>query len=87
MRVKLYNDKWLQSSGTCILTRSAHINLPSIELDAITFTPSNAIPTVNNLHANGDITPFIEPIDEPFPPLLKSADSTSRFFGRKMEKN
>jgi len=86
IRVQLYNDKWLQSSGTNIPTSSPRINLPSSELDAITFTPST-IPTVDDLLVDGDIPPNRELISDPLPPLLDSADlhesiirSNSRLF-------
>ena len=70
--VELYNNKWLQSSGTRILTR--YINLPSRKLDAIILIPSNAISTVDNLHVNGNKPPFIETSDEILPPLIDSED-------------
>ena len=73
MRVELYNDKWLQSSGTTIPTRSLHVNLPSSELDTIAFTPST-IPTVDDLLVDGDVPPPIELLSDPLPPLLDSAD-------------
>ena len=73
MRVELYNDKWLQSSGTRLPTRSAHIDLPSNKLDDIAFTPST-IPTVKDLLINSNILPVIETIADPLLLLLDSAD-------------
>ena len=76
MRVELYNNKWLLSSSNTILTQSTHIDLHSRKLDSIAFTShvSDAIPTVKDLHVNGDITPVIETLEEPMPPLLDSVE-------------
>lgn len=74
MRVKLYNDKWIQCPNNRIQTRSDHINLSSSQLDAIAFAPSNAIPTVADLHVDGDVPTIIEPTVDHLPPLLDPAE-------------
>ena len=73
MRVELYNDKWLQSSGTWILTRTAHLDLPSSELDAIAFTPFTIL-TVDDLLVDSGILPTTKTIADPLPPVLDSAN-------------
>ena len=45
MQIELYNDKWLQPHGATIQTKSAIVDKPSRELDAIVFEP----------HANQDM--------------------------------